>query len=147
MLIDAARSLADFARLSRSSTPRLRSRSVSARISSPARSVTVLWGLRHGIDRGDAFPSSTIYDGAFTVNLAIETMWASGWVQSSTPARHCRLPASRARLEGLGALGLCMPRRAADLSIRIEKVETCTNNSKLGKSFDLSRRALSAVQT
>ena len=23
-------------------------------------------GLRHGIDRGDAFPSSTIYDGAFT---------------------------------------------------------------------------------
>jgi hypothetical protein len=23
-------------------------------------------GLRHGIDRGDAFPPSTIYDGAFT---------------------------------------------------------------------------------
>jgi hypothetical protein len=29
-------------------------------------SVTVLGGLRHGFDRGDAFPSSTIYDGAFT---------------------------------------------------------------------------------
>jgi hypothetical protein len=35
----------------------------------PSPIYTACGGLRHGIDRGDAFPSSTIYDGAFTSSM------------------------------------------------------------------------------
>jgi xanthine dehydrogenase accessory factor len=50
-----------------------------------------------------------------TVDLAIETMWGERLGRSSKPARHCRLPASHARLEGLGAPALSMPRPAVSL--------------------------------
>jgi hypothetical protein len=37
-------------------------------------------GLRHGIDRGDAFPSSTIYDGAFTSSAEADAPRVNKWV-------------------------------------------------------------------
>jgi len=50
-----------------------------------------------------------------TVDLAIETMWASGWARSSKPARHCRSAATRDRSAGLGAPASSMPRPAVVL--------------------------------
>jgi hypothetical protein len=42
-------------------------------------------GLRHGIDRGDAFPSSTIYDGAFTSSAEADAQSGLGQQRRYTP--------------------------------------------------------------